>query len=170
MIIYIPDSFFPERQYIINCIFRDFLGLDFELKIHEVPDKYIIVVPGGGKLIVKDAFFSLFSESAGYLDKSNVPVSIQYFKNHSPDMRILRFCSGIMRSLYNNGSVYLGADIFASAFFMLTRWEEYVIEERDTLNRFPCTASLAYKNNFLDRPVVNEYVDLLWELLLKIRI
>jgi hypothetical protein len=48
---------------------------------------------------------------------------------------------------------------------MLTRWEEYVNKTRDKYNRFPAYASLAYKNNFLDRPVVNEYVEMLWNIL-----
>ena len=48
---------------------------------------------------------------------------------------------------------------------MLTRWEEYVNKTRDIHNRFPAYASLAYKNNFLNRPVVNEYVEMLWNML-----
>ena len=58
-----------------------------------------------------------------------------------------------------------GIDIFASSFFMLTRWEEYVNKIRDMHNRFPAYASLACKNNFLDRPIVNEYVEMLWNML-----
>jgi hypothetical protein len=32
----------------------------------------------------------------------------------------------------------------------------------DRHGRFPATASLAYRSGFLDRPIVNEYVELLW--------
>jgi len=53
-------------------------------------------------------------------------------------------------------------DIIASIFFMITRYEEVVIRERDKFDRFPATESLAYKENFLDRPIVNEYIELLW--------
>jgi len=53
-------------------------------------------------------------------------------------------------------------DIIASAFFMLTRYEEVIVDERDKFDRFPATASLAYKEGFLDRPIVNEYIELLW--------
>jgi peptidoglycan/xylan/chitin deacetylase (PgdA/CDA1 family) len=51
---------------------------------------------------------------------------------------------------------------------MLTRWEEHVNKNRDNHNRFPATESLAFKNNFLDRPVVNEYVEMLKNMLLKV--
>jgi len=53
-------------------------------------------------------------------------------------------------------------DIIASSFFMVTRYEEIIVKEKDRFNRFPAKASIAYKENFLDRPIVNEYIDLLW--------
>ena len=44
---------------------------------------------------------------------------------------------------------------------MLTRWEEYVSRDKDSHDRFPGSASVAGKNDFLKRPVVCEYVQLL---------
>jgi hypothetical protein len=61
--------------------------------------------------------------------------------------------------------IICGVDIFASSFFMLTRWEEYVNKNRDDYNRFPAYESLAYKQGFLNRPIVNEYVEMLWNML-----
>jgi len=54
-------------------------------------------------------------------------------------------------------------DIIASFFFMLSRYEEIVLDKKDKFNRFSATESLAYKEGFLDRPIVNEYIELLWE-------
>ena len=45
---------------------------------------------------------------------------------------------------------------------MLSRYEELIISERDSHDRFPATASIAYKAGFLDRPIVNEYIEILW--------
>lgn len=56
-----------------------------------------------------------------------------------------------------DGSIVFYADIIAAAFFMLSRWEETVISIRDRHGRFPATASVAYKQEFLDRPIVDEY-------------
>ncbi len=53
-------------------------------------------------------------------------------------------------------------DIIASCFFMLSRYEEVIVGIRDEHQRFPAKASLAYKEGFLDRPIVNEYIELLW--------
>ncbi len=54
-------------------------------------------------------------------------------------------------------------DILASAFFMLTRYEEYLLQQRDNYNRFKGSDSLAYEERFIGSPIVNQYIELLWE-------
>ena len=46
---------------------------------------------------------------------------------------------------------------------MLSRYEEAVIKNRDNHDRFPAWASVAYKEKFLNRPIVNEYLEILYE-------
>ena len=54
------------------------------------------------------------------------------------------------------------ADIVASAYFLLTRYEEWVRREvRDAHGRFPGKESLPYRAGFIDRPIVEEYAELL---------
>ena len=53
------------------------------------------------------------------------------------------------------------ADIVATTFLMLSRWEETIIPDRDEHDRFPADASTAYKYGFLDRPIVDEYAIIL---------
>lgn len=61
--------------------------------------------------------------------------------------------------------IHINLDIFGSAFFMLSRYEELVTKDRDNHDRFPASASVAFKAGFLDRPIVNEYLEILWECL-----
>jgi hypothetical protein len=56
-----------------------------------------------------------------------------------------------------SGTVVFYADILAATFLMLSRWEETVVPIRDEHDRFPAIASVAYKQRFLDRPIVDEY-------------
>ena len=56
-----------------------------------------------------------------------------------------------------DGTVVFYADIIAASFLMLSRWEEKALSENDQHGRFPATASVAYRQNFLDRPIVDEY-------------
>ncbi len=56
-----------------------------------------------------------------------------------------------------DGRVTFHADILAGAFFMLSRWEEMVTQHRDEHDRFPSTASVAFKQGFLNQPIVDQY-------------
>jgi peptidoglycan/xylan/chitin deacetylase (PgdA/CDA1 family) len=62
----------------------------------------------------------------------------------------------------SEGLIETNIDIIASSFFMLSRYEEVVLDVKDEHDRFPASAGLAYEGNFLNRPVVNEYIELLW--------
>lgn len=56
-----------------------------------------------------------------------------------------------------NGNIVFYADIIASTFFMLSRWEETVSPLVDQHKRFPSTESIAFRLKFLDRPIIDEY-------------
>jgi len=80
----------------------------------------------------------------------NIPVVYPNFKQSNIFVRI------------SKNKIETNLDIIASAFFMLSRYEEVVLNKKDKFGRFPATESLAYKEGFLDRPIVNEYIELLW--------
>lgn len=46
-------------------------------------------------------------------------------------------------------------DIFAASFYMLSRYEEYLPHVKDEHGRFPSKESLAYKKDFITKPVVD---------------
>ncbi len=58
-----------------------------------------------------------------------------------------------------NGQVVVHADIIASSFFLMSRYEEMVFSNsnRDNHGRFIGRHSLAYRAGFIDRPIVDEY-------------
>lgn len=49
-------------------------------------------------------------------------------------------------------------DIFSAAFYLITRYEEYLPHTADQHGRFKATDSLAYQNNFLEEPVVDQWM------------
>ncbi len=57
----------------------------------------------------------------------------------------------------------LDFDLFSAVFYLVSRYEEYLPHKKDIHWRFDATASFAYRNNFLDKPVVNHYALLLKE-------
>jgi hypothetical protein len=51
-------------------------------------------------------------------------------------------------------------DPFAAAFYLVSRYEEYLPHANDRHDRFPPEESFAYRNGFLQVPVVNHYIRL----------
>lgn len=125
----IPNNNTAERKYVLDIIFDEFLGLDFEA-IESIDCRdWIIELENKQVLTVKDTFFSQYPKDLEYLELENIPSRIEEL------------------------------DMFAASFFMLTRWEEYVNKARDQHDRFPATESVAHKQGFLNRPIVNEYAE-----------
>lgn len=56
------------------------------------------------------------------------------------------------------GSVYY-FDIFAAAFYMLSRYEEYLPFIKDMHGRFQAESSMAYRHGFLHKPVVDIWIN-----------
>lgn len=49
-------------------------------------------------------------------------------------------------------------DIFAAAFYLLSRYEEYLPHQPDRFGRYDHMQSLAYREGFLDKPLVNTWL------------
>jgi uncharacterized protein DUF7033 len=64
-------------------------------------------------------------------------------------------------SLPANGDLY-GDDVFGNAFFLLTRYEEAVLPDRDEHGRFPAEASILVREGLIEHPLVNDYAEGLW--------
>lgn len=171
-----PNSFIPEREYIYNVLLSEFLGLNYKVEFSPRVTKTIIS-GDSGFIELDDSFFSMDEDD--WLSERSMPITplaiaeINKLDSLSEDKWTLPVIYGNTCAynsyLEKNGEQYrLGIDVFGSAFFMLSRYEEYVVKERDRYDRFPANRSLAYKENFLDRPIINEYVEILWELIRRI--
>ncbi|GAA3565193.1 polysaccharide deacetylase family protein [Snuella lapsa] len=56
---------------------------------------------------------------------------------------------------FNGEKSSMPFDIFAAAFYLLSRYEEYLPQVKDDYGRFVATESIAYKYGFLHQPVVD---------------
>jgi hypothetical protein len=165
------DGCWQERAFIIEVLLRDRLGLDIRLEQAEVADTAIIG-EGGLRLTMPDCFFPKAAED--WLGLATLPRrplqsrpmgpgelpglprggTLPVIFGGEPD-------EGALVRMWPRGS-YLALDVFGSAFFMLSRYEEAVQPQRDWADRFPSGASLAQGEGFLDRPLVDEYLEILW--------
>lgn len=51
-----------------------------------------------------------------------------------------------------------GFDLFSATFYLISRYEEYLPFQKDKHGRFEANQSFAFKNEFLDRPLVDEWI------------
>lgn len=167
--IYIPPGSIPEKTYACNVVFGDFLGLHYQIEVHEKPN-YVIVLENKHRVIINDDFFERFVNDRDYLNKDNIPQEISKLKNHFCCENDVIIIYGNSKVEVHETSIFCGVDIIANIFFMLSRWEEWVTDKLDGHKRFPAEESLAWKYDFLDRPIVNEYIEMLWNMLLHLGI
>ncbi|MFN0016222.1 MAG: polysaccharide deacetylase family protein [Saprospiraceae bacterium] len=160
-------AFQAEKTYACSVLFGELLGVPWEIQFDPDEQHYRIHLPNGATLTVEDHFLEKQPQGT-YLTAANVPESaFRMAHPFEPEADVI----GVYGRPFfeqNDRQVVCGIDLFASAFFMLTRWEEYVRPERDAFGRFPAAAALAVRAGFLERPVVHEYADLLAQMLTRL--
>lgn len=147
MILVYVDHITPRHQYIFDFILEDLLGEKYsftdnreEFNDHEGPG-----FSYGTFTSEKELHFAshpLLSETGTReqtiqgMKWNGIPV---FFPVESPSA--------------------LPFDPFALSFYLVSRYEEYLPFEADRHSRFPVTSSLAFKEGFLDIPLVNILAD-----------
>ena len=156
--LYIPNNFIPERTYIVNTL------------LHHHAGYAINIIPRAGQLhyeldfedksiVIKDQFFGKTYIGDSYIDASRIPENIFETTSHDLDNIICLF--GEDKISVSQNKITCDVDLFAGAFFMLTRWEESFGLYEDKHGRFPAANAVIVKHGFILRPVVDEYVALL---------
>ncbi|HEX7300624.1 MAG TPA: polysaccharide deacetylase family protein [Solirubrobacteraceae bacterium] len=148
LVVEVPSGYEPERRYILDVVLSDWLGLEWRLRQSALGDVRIALAedPDGPAVVLPDVLF------ATPPDQWLTPASLPAVRRAADGLPVL----------YGSDA---GIDVLGSAFFMLTRYEELAITTRDRYGRFPAQASLAAQAGFLGVPVVDAYVERLWDAL-----
>lgn len=162
-----------ERSYIADVVLGEFLGLSVRVVSEERTDWCLTDAEGRRCLIMPDSFFCRANEA--WLKPESLPgiplatwrvaddlAEAVVVESELPVIAGEPDPQGTWFSRKDEHTVRLGLDVLGSAFFMLTRYEELVIRDRDEHDRFPASASLAFRAGFLERPIIDEYVEVLW--------
>lgn len=131
----------PRLRYISALILGEILGLKWEITTDKRKTRKQPVINYSGENIA-GAF--------------NIKPDQLLFEN---DLRARDITVTSWRSLpvfftSENGSDF-PFDIFAASFYLVSRYEEYPEGERDEHGRFRASSSIAFKNGFLSKPVVD---------------
>lgn len=171
VVIHTKNNHIKDREYIYDVVFSYFWGLEYEI-VYEERDNLALEVEGN-YFFIDDSFFQM-DESIWLKEESLPKKPLQ--KIELPDAlkdaaveKILPVIYGRqgIKDIFSEDGKTCFLDIFGSAFFMLTRYEEVVKDDKDEYDRFPAKASLAYQEGFLERPIINEYLEILWQWLTK---
>jgi hypothetical protein len=162
------DRFVAERTYVCQVLFGEFLGLPYTVQVEAGLDGYVIELPNRRSLRIRDAFFGSLPDSTDYIAAGCLPAGATLAGDlpfaPEPDSVVL---FGRGRVMEEQRDLVCDIDIVATLFFMLSRWEEAIADgPLDQHGRYPAARSLALRCSFLHRPIVNEYVETVWSMLL----
>lgn len=155
LLVYTPHIT-PRIRYIFKLLFEGILRSQIEWTTD--PEKFLALRGPKINYSREDVGGGLFFAAHGLLnekDIENLEVTVE-----KDGERILLFPHNIRGSA-------LDFDPFAAAFYMVTRYEEYQPYVRDEYGRFQAKDSIAMKHDFLNRPVVNEWAEMIAEKIMK---
>lgn len=144
-------------RYIFDLFFNNILITDFEI----TSDKQAFLAHIGAKFSyahqpLADELF--FKQSKLLTEKT-----IVYQQLNLVDAAVGKYK---LKGFYGTAHGAFPFDIFASAFYLVSRYEEYVQKNTDRHNRFKATDSAAFRFQFLKEPMIDFYALALRELLL----
>jgi len=162
----IPEPNSAEKKWVIKQLLSEHLGIEF--RIEHSSDTYIELQLGHRKLFIADVL--LGSTDRAYLSAQLPelplstwnPSSIRGSGQHIDPLPVLY---GRPQVTIDSNDIRCGIDIFGTAFFLLSGLEELLVDTRDEHGRFSGISSLAYRAGFLDRPLVDEYTEVLWNMI-----
>ena len=153
-----------EKAYVWRVLLNEFLGIAHQFIYDDSVTGYTLELENETLIEFTDSFFSQYPEDA-YAREENIPHEVSTL-THPLSPHPVPVLFGQPQIQVEERFVECKVDIVAATFFMLTRWEEYVVTQRDEHGRFPLRASLAYRAGFYQQPIVNQYVELLWNMLI----
>lgn len=174
-----PPKFEKEKSYIVDTVFRHFLKIeDITLEFSDSfkPDELEITCEDSAifkKIVFKNILFDM--EDKDWLTTCALPTMPLEYSNLDElkgnflfnDVPVLYGKASARMAYEENESVKCDVDLFGGMFFLLTLYEEFVINKYDEHGRFNHLDSIIFKSKLHLRPVVNEYLEILKALFTK---
>lgn len=153
LIIYVPEKT-PRISYTFELLFQQILGIP---KVSFLTDLYAFVQDAtSAKINYSNSYISdiPFFYPQGLLQQKGISNIKPTFRKHQ-DLAAAFFYESATSEESKFQKALLPFDVFALTFYLVSRYEEYLDFVPDHFGRFPATASVAYKNRFLQQPLVN---------------
>lgn len=172
LIVQVPRGRLAERDYTLDVILSQFLGLAYSVCHHESQCVTIRCADRPGRIEMPDVLFSMSEDTWGTARSLpgepllSMPIdgTVVGTRNLGASIPALYASDEVTAGIrIDADGLYVPIDVFGSCFSLLTRYEEILAppEVLDSHGRFPATASILYRQGLLERPLVDEYVALL---------
>jgi len=143
LLVYIP-KITARHQYVFGLVFNEIYQIEYQI----TDEKQAYLTAQTSKLnysLSPICESEILVEAHSLLNERGInEVSIQIGEHEN--------CPVFFQASNENAFAY---DIFAASFYLVSRYEEYLPHLKDKYNRFKAEESLAFKHNFLQKPVVN---------------
>ncbi len=147
----------PRVSYSFEYVFIQRLGLSFDITNNE--NEFLSATDNKINYSLKYFEGITCIHPAGLLSENRIT------KKSKKNLKV-SYQNGIPIIFETSVECGLGFDIFSAIFYFLSRYEEYHPFEADSHDRFPAKESLAFRNIFLNQPVVDHWVILFKQFLL----
>lgn len=180
LLVQTPETRIHERRYVLDTVLSEWLGLEYDLGFHSEPHVSIrlAAAPEHPELTLPDRFLStpdhdwLTERALPARPLKRIPSDAAIGSRPAwgsvidgqPESIPILFSQPSDESLWRatpSGSA-LSLDVFGSVFFLLSRYEEVVRSTRDPHGRFLAAGSIAESEEFVELPLADEYVEVLW--------
>lgn len=146
----------PRLSYITHFVAGELYDLYAELTVKITTDKAVFENYSGPKIN-----YSLELFSGDHI--TIIPHGLLNEKGIHPQQISCYSVNGCTAFFKTGGD--LSFDIFAASFYLLSRYEEYLPHQQDMYGRYAYENSIAYRENFLDQPLINTWLHHLRKLL-----
>ena len=171
IVIKIPKKHKSEISWISHVIFKEFLEIKYRLEINQNDEDFYIEL--NNKKIIISNIFLLKSEQA-WLRSNSIHSQTQYkinitdYFNGTSYRNEIPVLFGEPKIDITENKISFHFDILGTIFFILSGYKDSISKVTDRYGRLPYEASIIHKLGIIDRPLVDEYVEVLWKSLLKL--
>ncbi len=147
MLLIYSHTISPRLKYICNFIFKEQLGIEFKLTTDS------------------EHFRNCTSTKINYSKSRIIPDEFFIYSHHllfeqqAQQQNTECFIINNNKAFFQIEESDFPFDILAASFYLLSRYEEYLPHEKDMYGRYAHENSLAFREGFLNIPVVNFWLE-----------
>jgi hypothetical protein len=164
--ILVPFRDLPEATYVLDVVFAEWLGLSYRLTQQSVGDA-VVIRHNGSEIHVACPLLKQMATSQGcFIPPPSPPLACLDSRRLADNVLtvepMIPILFGATDVTIGVGRIDIAADLFGGIFYLISRAEEFNTTALDEFGRFNGYASVAYACGFHERPLADEYVELLW--------